>query len=32
MLRRAGINPESAKGKELIDRLISLGASGRSQQ
>jgi hypothetical protein len=32
MLRRARIDPESAKGKELIDRLIRLGASGRSQQ
>ena len=32
MLRRAGIDPESAKGKQFIDRLISLGASGRSQQ
>jgi hypothetical protein len=31
MLRRAGINPESAKGKEFVDRLIRLGASGRSQ-
>jgi hypothetical protein len=32
MLRRAGIAPESVKGKEFIDRLIKLGASGRSQQ
>jgi hypothetical protein len=32
MLRRAGIDPESAKGKELIDRLIALGASGHSPQ
>jgi hypothetical protein len=32
MLRRAGIDPESAKGKEFVDRLIRLGASGRSQQ
>jgi hypothetical protein len=32
MLLRAGIDPESAKGKELVDRLIKLGASGRSQQ
>jgi len=32
MLRQAGIDPKSAKGKELIDRLISLGASGHSQQ
>jgi hypothetical protein len=31
MLRQAGIDPESARGKELIDRLISLGASGHSQ-
>jgi hypothetical protein len=30
MLRRAGIDPESVRGRELIDRLISLGASGRS--
>ncbi len=30
MLRQAGIDPESARGRELIDRLISLGASGRS--
>lgn len=30
MLRKAGIDPESAKGKELVDRLIKLGASGRS--
>ena len=32
MLRRAGIDPESAKGKGLVDRLIRLGASGRSPQ
>jgi len=32
MLRQAGIDPESAKGKEFIDRLISLGASGHSRQ
>ncbi len=30
MLRKAGIDPESVKGKELIDRMIALGASGRS--
>jgi hypothetical protein len=32
MLRRAGIDPESAKGKGFVDRLIRLGASGRSPQ
>ena len=32
MLKKAGIDPESAKGKELIDRLISLGAHGHSPQ
>ncbi len=32
MLLRAGIDPESAKGKELVDRLIKLGASGHSPQ
>jgi hypothetical protein len=32
MLRKAGIDPESAKGKELIDRLIALGGSGHSPQ
>jgi hypothetical protein len=32
MLRSAGIDPESAKGKGFIDRLIRLGASGRSPQ
>jgi 3'-phosphoadenosine 5'-phosphosulfate sulfotransferase (PAPS reductase)/FAD synthetase len=32
MLRHAGIDPESAKGKGFIDRLIRLGASGRSPQ
>jgi hypothetical protein len=30
ILRRAGVDPESARGKLLIDRLITLGASGRS--
>jgi hypothetical protein len=30
VLYLAGINPESAKGKELIDRWISLGSDGRS--
>jgi hypothetical protein len=32
MLRRAGVDPDSAMGKELIDRLIALGGSGRSPQ
>jgi hypothetical protein len=32
MLRSAGIDPESVKGKALVDRLIRLGASGRSPQ
>ena len=32
MLRLAGKNPESPEGKELIDRLIALGASGRFPQ
>jgi hypothetical protein len=32
MLRRTGIDPESVRGRELIDRLISLGAGGRSPQ
>ena len=32
MLCRAGIDPESAKGKGFVDRLIRLGASGRSPQ
>jgi hypothetical protein len=32
MPRTAGINPESARGKEFIDRLISLGGSGHPQQ
>jgi hypothetical protein len=30
MLRKAGIDTESARGRELINRMISLGASGRS--
>ncbi len=30
MLRRAGKTPESPEGKQLIDRLIALGGSGRS--
>ena len=32
ILRRLRIDPESAKGKEFIDRLIALGASGRPPQ
>jgi hypothetical protein len=32
MLRQAGIDPESARGKDLIDRLIALGGSGHSPQ
>lgn len=32
MLRTAGIDPESARGKDLIDRLIALGGSGHSPQ
>ena len=32
MLRHAGIDPESARGKDLIDRLIALGGSGHSPQ
>jgi hypothetical protein len=30
VLHLAGIDPESIRGKELIDRWISLGAGGRS--
>jgi hypothetical protein len=30
ILSRAGVDPESAKGKELINRLIALGGSGHS--
>jgi len=32
MLSFAGIDPESARGKEFIDRLIALGGSGHSRQ
>jgi hypothetical protein len=32
MLRHAGIDPESARGKDFIDRLIALGGSGHSPQ
>jgi hypothetical protein len=30
MLRKASMAPDSPKGKDSIDRLIRLGASGRS--
>jgi hypothetical protein len=32
ILCHAGIDPESAKGREFIDRLIALGGSGHSRQ
>ena len=31
-LRAAGIDPDSPRGKALVDRLIALGPSGRSPQ
>lgn len=31
-LHRAGIDPDSPRGKALVDRLIALGASGQPPQ